>query len=151
MTKYPGPPTKSCNPLHEDKSVFCSNEPSPFPISILKTKERYHTQPKVVKQQQNPLLVIKFKISSLVHPFSIVSHFNPVSIALLEHVSHFPDAMLIPTLLRVGRTQESWTSKRHCSSSKENRRTQLAGKRKRKLKTPFEFRRVMRQRTFWSP
>lgn len=84
MTKYPGPPIETCNPLHdEDKSVFCSNEPSPFSINILKTRERYHTQPKVVTQQQKTLLVIKFKISSLVHPFSIVSPFNPVSIALL--------------------------------------------------------------------
>lgn len=94
-----------------------------FPICILKLKDRYHTQSEAVKQQQKPLLAIKFKISSLVYPFSIVSPFNPVSIALVKQVSLFPDAMLMPTL-GLSRAE----MQKGISSSKENKRTHLQAK-----------------------
>lgn len=126
--------------------LFCSNELSPIPISILKTKERYHTQPKVVTQQQNPILVVKFKFSIIL---LVLSHFSSVSTALLQWVSPFPECDAGPHLDRSRETLEK--RKRHRSSSKENKRTWLAGKRKRKLKTPFGSRRAKRQWTFWSP
>lgn len=68
--------------------LFCSNEPSPIPISILETKERYHTQPKVVTQQQNPIIVIKFEFSNIL---LVLSHFSSVSTAFLQWVSPFPE------------------------------------------------------------
>lgn len=83
--------------------LFCSNEPSPIPMSILKTKERYHTQPKVVTQQQNPILVIKFKFSNIL---LVLSHFSSVCTALLQWVSLSLNVMLVPTLTGAGRTLE---------------------------------------------
>lgn len=68
--------------------LFCSNEPSPIPISILETKERYHTQPKVVTQQQNPIIVIKFEFSNIL---LVLSHFSSVSTAFLQWISPFPE------------------------------------------------------------
>lgn len=76
--------------------LFCSNEPAPIPMSILKTKERYHTQPKVVTQQ-NPILVIKFKFSNIL---LVLSHFSSVSTALLPWVSPFPECDAGPHLDR---------------------------------------------------
>lgn len=82
VTKYPGPLTKTCNPLHdEDKSVFCSNEPSPFPISVLKTKDITHNQ-KQSNNNKTSFLLSNLKSQAYLI-LSVLSHFNPISIALL--------------------------------------------------------------------
>lgn len=128
--------------MMKSRQLFCSNEPSPIPMSILKTKERYHTQ------QQNPILVIKFKFSNIL---LVLSHFSSVSTALLQWVSPFPECDAGPHLDRSRKDSGEMNCKKALSSSKENKRTWLAGKRKRKLKTPFVSRRVKRQWTFWSP